>query len=585
MSPHIAFVGAGPRAISALERLLALHRAAAGDIPLRVTLIDPYPAGRGRTWRADQSPLLLSNTSVAATTMYPALSGGGPAFHAWARSVVGPGFPDWVRRDAEGLMPWTQHTRRLQGEYQRWVFRRLADSAPPHVEITELRDHAVDIVASADEASEVVLHGGGRLRADVVVLAQGLLPHRPTGEVRSLAEAATAAGLLHLPPRAAAETAWDQVPAGADVLVRGLGPTLFDILGLLFQGRGGRYTGSGRAMRYLPSGREPRLLIGSRTGLPKPVQHPGKVPQAPTSRLDADRTAAWLAAHAGRHTLDFATIRPCVLREIGGAFAGKTWRWADLHSPTAGRSFASPTHWQEFVDAWVERESPGALDGRKSPWLAARAAVLGVRAVLDELEDAGCFTDRASGPAAASLAAFHREAGRVTSGPPAVRFAQFRALRRQGLVVLTGPRQRLDVVDGRFRSRSDAVPGASWHAEVAVEAYLAFGALDLAEDPLVTSLLRSGRVRLHRGPSPAVPATSLDIDPRTWAAVRRDGTTDSRLIVLGMAGSAHQRSFGRAGLPHVGDRFFTEAENAARSVLSALRASARGGRASRPRTT
>ncbi|MFF7159368.1 FAD/NAD(P)-binding protein [Streptomyces sp. NPDC008139] len=595
----VAFVGGGPRAVSALERLLALHRATGPSPALRVTMIDPYPAGRGRTWRADQSPLLLSNTSVAATTMYPAASAEGPDFPTWIRTEVDGRFPAWVRRDAEGLTPWAQHTRRLQGEYQRWVFRRLAAAAPPHAVVTEIRDSAVDLVTGGHGRSELVLRGGRRVRADVVVLAQGFLPHRPSGEIRELGEAAAAAGLRHLPPGAAAETDWDLVPPGADVLVRGLGPTFFDILGLLFEGRGGRYTGSGRRMRYVPTGREPRLLVGSRAGLPKPAQHPAQVPEPPLTHLDASRTAELLAAHRGRRTLPFAALRPSVLRDIGAAFGAAPWTWTDLHAPTAGRQFASAAHWQAFVDRWAERESPGALDGRPSPWLDARAAVLGVRTVLDELDAAGCFADPASGPG--PLAAFHREAGRVTSGPPAVRFAQLLALRRQGLVVLTGPGQRLDVVDGRFRGRSDAVPGAVWHADVAVEAYLAFGALETADDPLMAALLRDGRVRPHRdapsadtasvGTAPdgmpssadaatARPATSLDIDPHGWTAVRRDGTADPRLIVLGMPGSAHQRSVGRAGLPQAGDRFFAETEQAARSVLRALPAAAGKARAS-----
>ncbi|MGI5440517.1 FAD/NAD(P)-binding protein [Streptomyces shenzhenensis] len=578
MSGHVAFVGAGPRAVSALERLLALHRAAGPAPALRVTMIDPYPAGRGRTWRADQSPLLLSNTSVAATTMFPASSGSGPDFLTWVRTVVDGGFPDWVRRDAEGLTPWAQHTRRLQGQYQRWVFRRLAATAPPHATVTEVRDSVVDLVPRAHGRSELILRGGRRVHADVVVLTQGFLPHRPSGEVRELGDAAAAAGLLHLPPGAAAETDWDLVPPGADVLVRGLGPTFFDILGLLFEGRGGRYTGSGRRLHYVPSGREPRLLVGSRAGLPKPAQHPARVPEPRLTHLGADRTAALLAAHRGRHSLPFAAIRPSVLREIGAAFGAAAWTWTDLHAPTAGRRFASPAYWQAFVDGWAQRESVGALDGRPSPWSDARAAVLAVRAVLDELDAAGCFADPASGPG--PLAAFHREASRVTSGPPAVRFAQLLALRRQGLVVLTGPGQRLDVHGGRFRGRSDAVPGAVWHAEVAVEAYFAFGALESAEDQLMAALLRGGRVRPHRDPPSAGPSTSLDIDPHRWAAIRRDGTVDSRLIVLGMPGSAHQQSVGRAGLPRAGDRFFAETEQAARSVLDALPTPVREPRAS-----
>ena len=55
----IAIVGAGPRGAGLLERIAAsvpelLPRVGALD----VHLIDPYPAGAGRIWRHEQSPLL-----------------------------------------------------------------------------------------------------------------------------------------------------------------------------------------------------------------------------------------------------------------------------------------------------------------------------------------------------------------------------------------------------------------------------------------------------------------------------------------------------------------------------------------------
>ena len=61
----IAIVGAGPRGVGVLERLIANHAVLAPDLPLTVHVIDPHPPGAGRVWRVDQSPLLRLNSMAA----------------------------------------------------------------------------------------------------------------------------------------------------------------------------------------------------------------------------------------------------------------------------------------------------------------------------------------------------------------------------------------------------------------------------------------------------------------------------------------------------------------------------------------
>ncbi len=49
---ELVIVGAGPRAVMLVERLLA-RRAPA---PLRITLVDPFPRGRGASGGASSRP-------------------------------------------------------------------------------------------------------------------------------------------------------------------------------------------------------------------------------------------------------------------------------------------------------------------------------------------------------------------------------------------------------------------------------------------------------------------------------------------------------------------------------------------------
>ena len=92
MGSAIAIVGAGPRGVGILERLVASAPQLHPD-GLVVHLVDPYPAGAGRIWRHDQSPLLAMNSMAADVTMYT------------DESVVcdgpirpGPSFWDWAQR-------------------------------------------------------------------------------------------------------------------------------------------------------------------------------------------------------------------------------------------------------------------------------------------------------------------------------------------------------------------------------------------------------------------------------------------------------------------------------------------------------
>ena len=93
MKPAIAIVGAGPRGAGILERLAAsapeLHPGG-----LDVHLVDPFPAGAGRIWRHEQSPLLAMNSMAADVTMYTDESvicegplRPGPSFWDWAQDL------------------------------------------------------------------------------------------------------------------------------------------------------------------------------------------------------------------------------------------------------------------------------------------------------------------------------------------------------------------------------------------------------------------------------------------------------------------------------------------------------------------
>ncbi|HEU0256932.1 MAG TPA: FAD/NAD(P)-binding protein, partial [Microbacteriaceae bacterium] len=166
----IVVVGAGPRAIGWLERFAA-------NLPLfappRVTihLVDPYPPGAGRVWRLDQSPLVLMNSMAADVTMFTDDSvqmdgpvAPGPSLAEWAAAVrsgrlTHTPVPEDVRREIQTLGPHGFASRRLQGVYLGWVYRRVLASLPEG-----------SVVLDADTAVGVDDLPGGR---QLVRLASG----------------------------------------------------------------------------------------------------------------------------------------------------------------------------------------------------------------------------------------------------------------------------------------------------------------------------------------------------------------------------------------------------------------------------
>src|SRR3712207_8914551 len=94
-SPVLVVVGAGPTAIGVLERLVANAPELGAGSRLQVHLVDPFPPGGGRVWRAEQPELLWANSLVGDVTVLPDSSvvidgpvGEGTTLWQWVQEVA-----------------------------------------------------------------------------------------------------------------------------------------------------------------------------------------------------------------------------------------------------------------------------------------------------------------------------------------------------------------------------------------------------------------------------------------------------------------------------------------------------------------
>ncbi|MFE2561879.1 FAD/NAD(P)-binding protein [Streptomyces sp. NPDC059352] len=321
---RIAFVGMGPRGLSILERLAARCADEAPVRPVEVFAVDPYEAGAGRIWRTDQSPWFLMNTPAQEVTMFS-----GPADAGPHRPGAGPTLGEWwAEEDPGAAEPDGYAPRAVYGRYLTYVMRCVEESLPPSLTV----HHIPARVICADRARE----GGGsdrtvhRLRLDrgeVLTVDRMLLATgHPVNELDARQRAWTAFArdcsaptrpIRYVAGGSANEMPLADIPAGAAVGILGMGLTFYDILTELTLGRGGTFTEGGDGLLYLPSGKEPRIVAGSRGGVPlltrganqKDPEH-----RYPARLFTAERMAALRAEGA---PLDFErSVLPWLLAEV-----------------------------------------------------------------------------------------------------------------------------------------------------------------------------------------------------------------------------------------------------------------------------
>ncbi|MFE5487191.1 FAD/NAD(P)-binding protein [Streptomyces sp. NPDC056527] len=586
-STSVVIVGAGPRGTGLLERLAANLPELYGDRPLDVHLVDPHPAGGGRIWRTEQSPLLWMNSQAEDVTM----------FTDETVDIDGPVRPGPTLAEWAGLDGRTFPSRPRQGAYLRWVYEQARAALPASVTVHEHRTRAVRVDGPRDGRQRVWLEDRSvPLLADVVVLTLGHLDAEPDDEQRRSAEFAERHGLLHLPPDFTADTDLSALPAGEPVLVRGFGLAFVDLMVLLTEGRGGRYEERGERLEYVPSGREPVLYVGSRRGVPyhSKIGYTLEGERPPLPRFFGPAQVDELLRRPGR--LDFRRdIWSLVDKELGWAhyhrlFAAHPERtaaaWTDfeekyaaaapggaeldalvaaavpdpadrldldaLDHPLDGVRFASSEALQDGLRRHIADDLARRHDPRHSPDLAVFTALLSVYGQLVRIGDTGDPRDW-----------WHGFFSFLASGPPGPRLHQLLALSRAGIVRFLGAGTTVvaDEERGVFRAHSTSLPGEWTEARALVEARLPDPTLEHTGSPLLRAL--------HEDGARATAAGLLAVDPADGRILERGGRPHPRRFALGPHTTS--RAGGAFTRPRTGGAAFRQNDATARAALALLR--------------
>ncbi|MER5432062.1 FAD/NAD(P)-binding protein [Streptomyces sp. NPDC002588] len=629
MSPepiHLCIVGAGPRGTVALERVCANAPVLAPGIPVRVHVVDPYPAGGGRVWKLDQSRRLMMNTVAGDVTVFtdpsvecdgPLTSG--PTQYQWAQMVTAGRATDVTeeaKTEAEAMLPWSYASRAFQGEYLAWAFRYIVGNAPAEVSVRVHRTRATEVTEDADGLQEVFLEGEKQpLRVDAVILAQGHYDVAGTRSERRLADFAARHGLGYVPPASPAEADLNRIPAGRPVVLRGLGLNFYDYLILLSEGRGGRFTrGADSRLRYAASGAEPLMYAGSGRGMPYRARteiHKEIIPHYQPVFLTAGEISR-LRTNAGTGRNDFMRdVFPLVAKEVAWVYyqallkdrdpAGHArllaeypacewgtaemdrlvadvvpnpalrWDWEALDRPADQVDFADQAAFRSWILGQLSE------DLRQCGLGPANSATKAATAVMRDLRNAVRYAISQHGISGESYRDhvdhwFSSLNSYAASGPPASRVEQLLALIEAGIVEPMGPQLRVaaDEEAGVFLATSERVPGEPVRASALIEAHLPLTDIRRAADPLLRALHSAGGCRAHVIPDQlgsGYETGGLDVTSGTLQVIDAAGVPHPARFAYGPPIESVDWVTAVGARPHVNSRTLLQGDSIARSCL------------------
>ncbi|MFF4405192.1 FAD/NAD(P)-binding protein [Streptomyces sp. NPDC001404] len=588
----VGLIGVGPRGLSVLERISA-NAAARTSMDIVVHVIDPTNFGSGEVWRTDQSPHLIMNIVASQITAFTdstvTISGplrDGPNLYAWARMLATGRIPDDYPREvldeAAATTPDSYTRRSFYGHYLEWVYEHIVSTLPPNMSVREHRRKAMSVSDVEHGQQAIVLDDGTTVTVDQLVMAVGHGEAELSAEEQSFHRLAETSGGHYYPPANPADVDLAPVDPGETVLLRGMGLCFFDYMALFTLGRGGQFVqDDAGGLRYLPSGDEPRLVCGSRRGVPL---HGRATNEKGDGRVEpaflTEQKIQELRFQRAGGNLDFQQdCWPLVAKEVETTYYTRLvaarsseaeaaefcdlysaapwsselerivldkfevpddlgWNWERVARPWTEADTTDPAAWRKFIRGYLAVDVREARQGNVTSPL--KAALDMLRDMRNELRfainnggiEADSYRQHVQGWFN-SLHAF------LSIGPPWSRIEELDALVDAGIVQIAGPGFTVECDYGRgsFVGTS-VVPGDTHRARVLVDAMLPRVDLSRTKNRLLCDLRQRGEAtRFSVSSSSAAPeyvTGGAAVTERPYRLVRANGTVHSRRYLFGV---------------------------------------------------
>ena len=613
----IVLVGAGPRNLSLLERLIS--NAYEVDQSITVTMYDPFPIG-GRVWNPDQDPTFLMNTVTQQLTLFTDAS----INHSTAQSIEGPNFYEWATKygreyiiaqnlkntdtfldELAQISPNRFSSRALFGVYAHWYFERVTATLPSNLEIDYQR-LAVTDVERTDDDFIVSLANEEQVRADQVILTLGNTDHALNLEEQTFADAAHAnSSLNYLAPTHPNEAKLEQIPAKDDVILRGLGLSFFDYIAKLTLGRGGHFVrDTVGELSYQPSGLEPHIIAGSRSGLPMHARGVNQKVHAESyqpvffTEEDLDKAAQANHGHATfdsflelvrkeleykhyQNTInDLAVTWPFNVNHFMNALrdsenlnlTAKAFGladqyiidWDSLLNPVA--KMTKDVNYDLFMLDYLAWDIADASKGNiEAPYAGAFDLLRDVRGVIRYNITAGYLS---GDEYAKFLATFNPWNSLLSVGPPLLRVEQMRALIKAKVLTIAGPGLAVTATDDTFTAHDNR--DGVWSAKSLVEARLSTPDLNTSTNPPIMKLRERGILAPGHFTSPQGPdliVKGAQMDRETKQVVDINDQIIPGLYIWGVPTEGWSWFTTFASRPGVHDKNLQDAEDIAHNIF------------------
>ena len=532
---HITLIGAGPRGLMLLGRLISWQRTRYPQRQLTIFLVDPYPIG-GRVWKIDQDPNLIMNTAAAQITLFTdqTVTGvgpfiAGPDLSTWALTLAADyldAHPEInnrsiLMRQAANLGPNSYASRALYGVYQQWFFDLQKYQAGTNIitykqqTVNRLDKKATGFTITTDQEN---------WQTDQVVMALGNLKNSLTRDQKALHDYAQTHQLFYLEPGFPEEGDLSGIEAQSPVIIRGLGLSFFDLISRLTEGRGGQFQKAPDGLLvYHPSGREPHIFAGSRRGFPyrakgRNQKGPGEEWQPhflTPQQIDAWQTHGevsgqtfWEALKHEAELIYYRLLLPQRYPEIDEAAFERDFiadpvatlgalpiaakdrlDWDALADPTKAHPSGQP--YQDFMRHYLRQDAQEAMRGTKTgPLTSALEVLRDMRDPIRQLVERNLLSQDQY--LDFFLRWFNSLNDFLSIGPPALRIDQLQALMGAGIVTILPPGMQIKGIDGQFLLKTPSDPKFSLQAKTLLEARVPAVNAPTAQNPLVQQLLHDG---------------------------------------------------------------------------------------------
>jgi uncharacterized NAD(P)/FAD-binding protein YdhS len=253
----------------------------------------------------------------------------------------------------------------------------------------------------------------------------------------------------------------------------------------------------------------------------------------------------------------------------------------DLHllaRPFSATAFESQAAFTATLTAHLQNDLALALEGNTTnPLKAALDTLRDIRPVIRSIMEFDGASARSYG--SGFLEFFAPIEALLTAGPPTARVIELLALMEAGVIEIVGSdlQIRADRQRDRYVIWSPQVRNAFHSVSAIVDSRVPKTDIRQDENPLIRQLLQDGLIRTHviSDSCSQFDTGGVDITPRPYHPIRRDGSSDRNMYVVGMPteGSRWYTQIG-SGRPGYWNDFTRDADSIAVDLITAIKSGA-----------